>query len=70
MAYLTYKNGQLLHRKNKYSLKMSNKLKEKFYKYTYSNKENLINEFMKLQKEHYNYYVYDKQELIKELSLL
>lgn len=56
--------------KNKYSLKMSNKLKEKFYKYTYSNKENLINEFMKLQKEHYNYYVYDKQELIKELSLL
>lgn len=56
--------------KNKYSLKMSNKLKEKFYKYVYPNKEGLINEFMKLQKEHYNYYVYDKQELIKELSIL
>lgn len=56
--------------KNKYSLKMSHKLKEKFYKYVYSNKEDLINEFMKLQKEHYNYYVYDKQELVKELSTL
>lgn len=56
--------------KNKYSLKMSNNLKKRFYNYFYADNENLIDEFMILQKEHYNNYIYTKQELMKELSLL
>ena len=56
--------------KNKYSLKMSNKLKKQFYKYININNENLINEFMRLQKEHYNNYIYTKQELMNELVSL
>ena len=56
--------------KNKYSLKMSNKLKKQFYKYININNENLINEFMRLQKEHYNNYIYTKQELMHELVSL
>ena len=56
--------------KNKYSLKMSNRLKKRFYNYFYADNKNLIDEFMILQKEHYNHCVYTKQELIKELSIL
>ena len=56
--------------KNKYSLKMSNNLKKQFYKYINSNNEKLINEFMLLQKEHYNNYIYTRQELTKELTSL
>ena len=54
--------------KNKYSLKISNNLKKRFYNYVYEDNESLINDFMILQKEHYNHYIYTKQELIKELS--
>ena len=56
--------------KNKYSLKISNNLKKRFYNYVYEDNESLINDFMILQKEHYNHYIYTKQELIKELSSL
>lgn len=56
--------------KNKYSLKMSNRLKKRFYNYFYADNKNSIDEFMILQKEHYNHCVYTKQELIKELSIL
>ena len=56
--------------KNKYSLKISNNLKKRFYNYVYEDNESLINDFMVLQKEHYNHYIYTKQELIKELSSL
>ena len=56
--------------KNKYSLKISNNLKKIFYNYIYEDNESLINDFMVLQKEHYNHYIYTKQELIKELSSL
>lgn len=54
--------------KQKYSLDFSDKLIRQFHKYVKDNNYNLINEFMQLQKEHYNKYVINKTEIKRELN--
>lgn len=56
--------------KNKYSLEFSDNLIHQFYKYVNDNNYNLIDEFMKLQKEHYKEYIIDKSEIYKEINYI
>lgn len=67
-----YENLNLLRAiiyKKKYSLKLSNKLKKALYNYIQNN-SNAFDEFMNLQKEHYNYYILSEQDLKSELNCL
>lgn len=54
--------------KNKYSLEFSDNLIQQFHKYFKDNNSNLIDEFMQLQKEHYDKYVINKADIYKEID--
>lgn len=55
--------------KKKYSLEFSDKLKKTLHNYIRNN-YSAIDEFMILQKEHYNQYILNEYELEKELAIL
>lgn len=54
--------------KNKYSLRLSENLKQQFYKYITTNEAGMIEEFMRIQKEHYKKSIITKSEILSEIN--
>ena len=59
----------LIYRK-KYALTFSKQLKEKLHKQISNTNNDIIKEFMNLQKEHYNKYLLNESELKKEINYI
>ena len=56
--------------KNKYSLRLSENLKQQFYKYITTNEAGMIEEFMRIQKEHYKKSIISKSEILSEINYI